>query len=278
VSGVRRTDPAAAVSYLFVPATRPDRVAKALATDADEVIIDLEDAVAPHDTDAARTGLASLSPARPCLVRINGVTTPYHDADVGAVARLAWVSGVVVPKVESAADVAAVMTRLDAAVAVLPIVETARGLLAVADIAASGAVRLLMGIADYLADIGAPVGREVLLLPRSQLVVASAAAGIAPPIDGPAFQIDRLDALEADAADAKALGMGAKLCIHPTQVAVVNRVFRPSEAEVAWARRVTEAAESHAGAFAVDGEMIDEPVLRRARRILAAPSVSRSEP
>ena len=263
----------APASYLFVPATRPDRVAKATATNADAVIVDLEDAVALDDKAMARDTLAGLTVDRPCYVRVNGRSTPQYDEDVAIVAGLSWVAGVVLPKTESADDVVALVARLPADRAVLALVETARGLTAVDGIAAAGPARLLFGSADYLADLGASPGQDVLLYPRSRLVVASAAAGLAPPVDGPALDLAAPERLREEGLHVKALGFGGKLCIHPAQVEVVNELFRPTPEELAWARRVLDAAATaSAGAFVVDGAMIDEPVLRRARRLVAAPA------
>ena len=263
----RRT---AASSYLFVPATRPDRVEKARRSDADEVIVDLEDAVAPEGKAAAREALAGLPAGRPLHVRVNAGGTAHHGADLRAVAAMASLSAVVVPKVESAEGVAGVAAALPAGVAVVALVETARGMVAAEAIAAAGVSRIMFGSADYLADIGARPGRDVLAYPRSRLVVASRAAGLAAPVDGPTL-VTADDALvRSEAEEAKALGMGGKLCIHPAQLAAVHDVFRSSDEERRWARAVLAAAEQHGGgAFSFEGSMVDEPVLVRARLLLA---------
>jgi citrate lyase subunit beta / citryl-CoA lyase len=258
-------------SFLFVPATRPDRVDKALNGDADVVIVDLEDAVGPADKASARAALGSWTSTRPYLLRINAIGSPFHDDDVRAVESLARVAGVVLPKAEHTDEVRAVLGRLSSQVELHALVESAVGLLRASDIARSGVERLMFGSADYLADLGVVASRDVLAFPRSCLVVASAAAGLPPPVDGPTLAFDDPTTTEADALDAKALGLGGKLCIHPTQLEPVNRVFAPSPDELTWARRVVErAAAGDGGAFALDGAMIDEPVLRRARRILDA--------
>jgi citrate lyase subunit beta / citryl-CoA lyase len=258
-----------AASLLFVPATRPERVAKAQASGAHQVIVDLEDAVAPADKDAARAEVAALSVEGGCLVRINGPGTPFHDDDLAAIAGLGWVTGVVVPKVGSGDDLAAVSSRLPDGVALLPLIESAVAIRAVDDIADGGATRLLLGSADYSADLGVEPGAEVLAYPRSRLVVASAAAGLAPPVDGPALRLDDPAGLAAEAALARSLGFTGKLCIHPAQVGPVNDAFAPRPDEVAWARDLLEAAEAAGtGVFVHDGTMVDAPVLRRARRIL----------
>lgn len=270
-----------AISYLFVPATRLDRVEKARHGAADEVIVDLEDAVAEGDKAAARRALASIPRGRPVHVRVNASGTAHHEDDLRAVAALSVgdvtsrVSAVVVPKVESAADLAAVVAALPSSMSVIALVETARGIVAADAIAAAGATRLMFGSADYLADIGARPGSEVLAYPRSRLVVASRAAGLPAPVDGPTLATGDGDLLRAEAQTARALGMGGKLCIHPAQLAAVHEAFGPSVDEVEWARNVLAAAALHGGgAFAFEGSMVDEPVLARARRLLATDSGS----
>jgi citrate lyase subunit beta / citryl-CoA lyase len=260
---------ASAASLLFVPATRPERVPKAQASGAHQVIVDLEDAVAPADKDTARTALAALGVEGRCLVRVNAAGTPFHDEDLAAVSALGWVAGVIVPKVESPGDVAGVRRRLPDGVALLPLIESAAAVRAVDDIAQAGVDRLLLGSADYLADLGVETSPEVLAYPRSRLVVASAAAGLPPPVDGPTLRVDDPDAVRVEARAVRALGFTGKLCIHPAQVEPVNDAFAHSADEVAWARGVVAAAAAGGdGVFVYDGAMVDAPVLRRARRIL----------
>ena len=276
------TGPVPAASYLFVPANRVDRIEKARQSAAHEVIVDLEDAVAEGDKAAARDALAGIPAGRQVLVRVNAVGTPHHDADLRTVAALAQRSGtgatsplaaVVVPKVDSALDLAAVAATLPPRVALVALIETARGIIASEAIAAAGPARLLFGSADYLADIGARPGPEVLAYPRSRLVVASRAAGLPAPVDGPTLTTGDEALLRAEAQAARALGMGGKLCIHPAQLVVVHQVFDASDAERRWARNVLAAAAAHGGgAFAFEGSMVDEPVLTRARRLLGADS------
>lgn len=268
-------------SYLFVPATRPDRVGKALASGADAVIVDLEDAVGEDRKDEARSNLGRLEVDTPvpALVRVNAEATPHHRADLEAVAAAPWVSGVVVPKAESAAGVAAVASTLGDRVEILALVESARGVAAADEIAASGVARLLLGGVDYVADIGPFAGPEALAYPRHRLAVASRVAGLPAPVDSPTLATSDVAAVEGDARAAAALGFGAKLCIHPAQVPVVNRVFSPSAEQVAWARAVLDAAEATGGdAFTLDGRLVDEPVLVRARRFLEHAGVDSTQP
>lgn len=269
MTGPARRDPGTAASLLFVPATRPERVPKALASGAHQVIVDLEDAVGPEDKDSARHALTQLEPERPCLVRINPDGTPHHGPDLAAVAALGWVAGVILPKVERPDDVARIAARLPGGTPLLPLIESAAALQAVDEIATAGVTRLLFGSADFLADLGVEASAEVLAHPRARLVVASAAAALPPPVDGPSLRFDDPAALQTEARAVRALGFTGKFCIHPAQVEPVNQAFAHSESELAWARGVLAAGDAAGGGvFTYEGAMVDEPVLRRARRIL----------
>ena len=256
-------------SYLYVPANRPDRFGKACAAGADAVIIDLEDAVPPAEKAAGRAALATwLSAARAVIVRINGADTEWFEADL-AVCDAAGVIGVVVPKAENIGDAVLSLCRRRGA-ALLPLIETARGMAQAGTVAATPLVqRLLFGTIDFQLELGIDGDGDELLAFRSQLVLASRLAGIQSPVDGPSTSWDDLELLRADAERARRLGFGGKLCIHPKQVAAVNAIFSPSEAEVAWARSVLDAAKRSGGAaVAVDGKMIDRPVILKAERIM----------
>jgi citrate lyase subunit beta/citryl-CoA lyase len=255
-------------SYLFVPGNRPDRYAKACATHADAVIVDLEDAVAPTEKRAAREALAAwLSPERPVVVRVNAADSEWFDDDLHACASDA-VSAVVLPKAERAEDIARIAAVCGAR-PVLPLVETARGMWDVSSVAKAPNVRsLLFGSLDYQSDLGS--SDDDLLYARSRLVLASRAAGIDAPIDGITQSIDDAELLRRDCQRARQLGFAGKLCIHPKQVDIVNRCFSPSADDVAWAQRVVDAfARSSGNAALLDGKMIDRPVLVRAQAMLA---------
>jgi citrate lyase subunit beta / citryl-CoA lyase len=270
VSAAPQALPAAAArSFLFVPGDRPERFEKAAASGADAVIIDLEDAVAPAAKEAARHNAAEwLRAGRPALVRVNAVGAPGHEHDIAALRGLG--AAVVVPKAESAEALAAVHAALGG-VDVVALVESVRGVRAVDSLAsAAGVRRLALGNADLAAELGVDAGSHAALaLVRSTLVLASAGAGLPAPVDGPTIAFDRPEVLEADLVHARELGFGGKLCIHPRQVAAANEALRPGEAELAWARRILEAAGSTDGVVAVDGAMIDAPVVRRAEQIVA---------
>jgi citrate lyase subunit beta / citryl-CoA lyase len=258
-------------SYLFVPADRPERYAKALASGADAVIVDLEDAVAASAKDSARASLAAwlAGGGASVVVRINDVAHPGLADDLRLIAH-ANVAAIMVPKVESARDLARVRAAAPAAV-LLPLIETAAGIDRVREIAAApGVQRLTFGSIDLRLDLGIEGDGDELLLFRSQLVLASRLAALAAPVDGVTTTIDDGAAIEADARRARRLGFGAKLCIHPRQIAAVHAAFAPSADEVAWAERVVAAAAAaHGAAFALDGTMVDRPVLRRAEALLA---------
>jgi citrate lyase subunit beta / citryl-CoA lyase len=261
-------------TLLFVPGTRADRFAKAAASGADAVIIDLEDAVAPQDKVGARTAAAGHVSAHKALVRVNAVGTPWHDDDLAVLAGAASLAGVVLPKTESAEHVAAVVAVLGPHIPVFALLESARGVRDAGLIAqAPGVARLLFGNLDFCLDAGIPQhgDEQALLFARSNVVVAARAAGLPGPVDGVQPDIDDDDATLAAAHRAAALGFSGTMCLHPRQVPLVNSVFAPSAGELRWARRVLDlAADSAGAALRVDGEMIDKPRLELARRILAA--------
>lgn len=257
-------------SYLFVPANRPERFAKACAAGADAVIIDLEDAVPPDEKVAARAALAAwITPAQPVLVRINAADTAWFADDL-ALCRVPGVAAVILPKAESVDDVQALVAA--GASAVLPLIESARGFAALRALAHAAHVqRLVFGAIDFSFDLGITEGHDELLFFRSQLVLESRLAGIAAPVDGVTTTLDDGAVLRTDAQRARRLGFGAKLCIHPKQVSEVNACFSPGENDIAWARRVLDAAaKANGAAIAIDGKMVDKPVLLTAQRILDA--------
>jgi citrate lyase subunit beta/citryl-CoA lyase len=255
-------------AYLFVPANRPERFDKACAAGADAVIVDLEDAVPAADKASARAALAAwLSPRQPVLVRINAVDTEWFKDDLALCAQ-PGVAGIVLPKAEHEASLAAL---LDAgAAAILPLVESGLGLWNAAALARMPRVqRLVFGSIDYSLDLNIQESHETLLHARSQLVLASRVAGIAAPVDGVTTSLDDPARVHDDALRARALGFGGKLCIHPKQVAPVHEAFAPTAAALAWAGRVVAAAETaQGGAVALDGKMVDRPVILIAQQML----------
>lgn len=261
-------------SYLFVPGDRPDRFAKAAASGAERVIIDLEDAVAPESKESARSNivewLATGQPAVPVIIRINDRTTAWHAKDID-LALQPGVAGLMVPKTECAASLVAIVRRLQPDQELVALIETVAGLVHIRELAATdGLTRLAFGSADFVNDAGIHGDDRELDLVRSQLVIESRYANLPAPVDGVTMAIDDQELLEAEVARAKRFGFGAKLCIHPRQVPVVQRGFAPSAEEKAWAARViaAAAAASH-GAITVDGRFVDQPVVDRARSIAA---------
>ncbi len=260
-------------SYLFVPAERPDRIDKAFASAADAVICDLEDAVAPAAKPAARQALAEWlaradrALAKPLVVRINSGDSAWFDDDL-ALCRSPAVQQVMLPKAERAEDIARVFAATGKPV--IALVETAAGMDDVRTVArAPGVVRLAFGLIDFQLDLGLPGESDALLVFRSQLVLASRVAGLAPPVDGVSVAIGDAAAVGADGRRARGLGFGAKLCIHPSQAQPVNDAFTPGADELAWARRVVDAMRDAGGAaVAVDGKMVDRPVQLRAEALL----------
>ena len=263
-------------SFLFVPANRPERFAKAIDSGADAVILDLEDSVPMQDKDLARAlvqqTLAATESAVPCVVRINSPQTPIGQSDVQALANWPGVSALMVPKCESSADLDAVITS-SPGMPVLPIIESAEGYLNLRAIAHTPQVRrLVLGHVDFLADTGITLSsdqRELDSL-RFEIAMCTRSGRLAPAIDGVTVAVDDVAAIHADTERAIRFGMGGKLCIHPRQVSVVHAAFQPSAEALDWARRVVDAMQASSGAAVqLDGKMIDLPVLLQAQRLLS---------
>ncbi|MNM30850.1 Citrate lyase subunit beta-like protein [compost metagenome] len=260
-------------SALFVPASRPERIPKALATGADRVIVDLEDAVEESLKEQARTNLDQFLSEHAdtrILVRVNAPEHWAHEADLAVCRRHAGVVGILLPKAETVEQI-----RLAHATGkpVWPIIESARGLAALPSLAAAlGVDRLSFGSLDLGLDLGLRTGSEaaeqVLGHARYAVLLHSRVAGLAPPLDGVYPSIQDTDGLYRVVEFARDMGFGGALCIHPNQVAIIHRALKPSQVELDWARRVVDQAESNAGVFTLDGQMVDAPVILRARAIL----------
>ena len=270
-----------ATSFLFIPATRPERLGKAMGSGADMVIADWEDAVAPADKEGARQMLAQAVEALEgaqrarLLVRINAEGTPWHAEDLRALAQLVemGVAGAVVSKAERAQTLHAVARAAGAQAALLPLIESVAGLDAAAALAAAPqVVRLAFGHLDFQVDAGMACGQdeEELLPVRMALVLASRRAGIGAAVDGVTVDTRNPERLAHDAARARRMGFGGKLCIHPAQVQPLHAVFVPDPAAVTQAQRLCQAlAEAGGGVCVLDGRMVDAPVLHLAQQTLA---------
>jgi citrate lyase subunit beta/citryl-CoA lyase len=285
-------------SLLFAPGNVARRVEKALGLDADAVIVDLEDSVAVSDKVATRALAAeALRRPRACrgYLRVNAPSTPFCFRDLVETIH-PGVDGVVLPKVESAADLHAidwVIANLErehglaeGSIDLMPIIETATGMQRVDRILQARSLRpysgpwrvkrAAFGAADYASDVGlAPTLDEPELADaRARLVLASRAAGLENPIDSPWFHLREPDAFGRALERSRHAGFQGRLCIHPDQIAPVNAAYAPSGEEIARAERIVTAfaaAEAQgSAAIQVDGQMVDYPVVHRARTVLAA--------
>lgn len=284
---------------LYVPGSEPGRAAKALALEVDAAILDLEDAVAPAAKERAREVCADVlgarAPGPERWVRINDLETSLWPDDLRAVTR-AGLDGLVVPKVESASQLAALdgaLTVLErerglapGGIGLLATIETPEGLARARSIAAAGGRLRALGFGagdfsrmtglDYPATSGGAAA--MLTWARSELVMASALAGLHKPHDSVYGNYRDLEGLRQEATFARQLGFGGKHCIHPGQVETLTACFRPTEAELDQAERMVatyeQALAEGRGAVGVDGILVDEPIARRARQVLL--SVRRS--
>lgn len=275
-------------SFLFAPGNHARRVEKALSLDADAVILDLEDAVAIAEKPAAR-GLVAAAFERPrsalLYVRVNAVDTAFCYGDLIAIVQ-PGLDGIILPKVETAAGLATIdwlLTQLErerglerGAIDLVPIIETARSVQHIDSILAAGTRvrRVAFGAGDFTLDVAMTWSRSETELAhaRSVIVTASRAAGIDAPLDTVWVDLTDPDGLEASTRTAQGNGFQGKMCIHPDQIAVVNRVFTPTDAEIAFAERVAAAfakAEAEgSAAIQLDGKFIDYPIVYRAQRML----------
>lgn len=264
-------------TFLFVPATRPDRYRKALESGADAIVIDLEDAVALSDKRAGREALADALPGLLAehpdrvVVRVNSAGSGLLTDDSSCL-RPFSLPAVMLAKAEEPSQVSRLADGLAPGTWIIPLIESGRGLDRLQAIARSRAtLRLALGHLDLAADLGMQCdSAETPMIPvRFAMVLASRLAGLPAPVDGVTLDIMDKARLRADVARSIVMGFGAKLCIHPTQVAPAMEAFRPSEGEIARALRIVEAARAaHGAAVEVDGRMVDAPVLRLAERIL----------
>lgn len=268
-------------SALYVPGDAEDKLDRILERGADEVIIDLEDAVAPRAKDRARETVRIWLHDLPVLdnvgvwVRVN--PGALREADVRAVAGAPALTGFLVAKaetVEELVDLDKLLASLGSTAGVVPLLESARAVLRAGELAMAPRVqRLQIGEADLRADVGITPGPDEreLLYARSHVVMASTAAGIKPPIAPVSTNFRDLDAFRESTLDLARLGFVGRACIHPGQVAVANEVFTPTTEEVEAARRLVGRWAFAGAGVAVDddGRFVDEAVIRQARLVLA---------
>ncbi|MBI5090292.1 MAG: CoA ester lyase [Actinobacteria bacterium] len=262
-------------SLMFVPGDRPDMIAKVTRTRPDVVIVDLEDGVTADRKALARAGthdavatIRATDDRCAIAIRVNTVASPWFADDLAT--GVPPGTGIVLPKCESAADVAAARAGGQWVIAGI---ESATGLMHVGEIAAApGVVAVFFGAEDYAADVGGrrtTAGLEVLF-GRSAVVAASRAAGVAP-IDQVHVAVHDDESFRAECAEGLSLGFEGKMCIHPRQVELLHQVLTPTDDELQAALRILEAYEASAAAGSgiclVDGRMIDEPLVRQARAV-----------
>lgn len=271
-------------SYLFVPARDLSIIKKAFSSIADVVILDLEDAVAVSEKQTARKimkeALETNQDENRVMVRINSLDTDLWEADLEGAIR-SGAGGIMVPKAESEQDMQKVCHRIreiagDKTVDVIPLIESAKGVQFAYAIASADPLvsALAFGSIDFSLDIECELTAEglELLYARSQLVIASKAAGIGSPIDAVYPDLTDEDGLKKQTVFAKQLGFKAKLVIHPKQLGVVHHVFSPSDEELALAGEIVEAFEqaeqTGKASIKVSGQFVDYPVYKKAKRIL----------
>lgn len=280
---------ATALSYLFVPASRPDRYAKAIASGAHRVVIDLEDGVAVADRTAALAHvLAALDAgpesdralATPVIVRVAGPGSEYFEPAIAALAGLSAgargrLGGIAVPKVEDPEPlgraIAAVSEGAGSTAAgpfeVLAQIESAAGLARVREIAAvRGLTRLAIGAADLSFDLDAELDSATMDLAYARLVLESRLAGLAGPIASPSFDLSDPGRIEAGARRLRGLGVTGQFAVHPMQLAAIHAGFGPTPEQIAWARTIVGTGD---GAVRVGDQMVDAPIRDRAERILS---------
>ena len=255
-------------SFLFVPGDRSDRFEKAAASGAHTMVIDLEDAVGLNAKAEARAATeAWLAAGNLCCVRINSAETEWFSDDIAMAAK--YNIPVMLPK----ADLES-LQRASRAVpnqTLIALVETVKGYMELRPMTAvANLSRFAFGSIDFGVESGIEDTADTMTVVRTTFVLESCYGGLLPPIDGVSVNIKDEVLAYQDAARSKQLGFGGKLCIHPRQVAAVNRAFTPTPEQADWAQRVLKAfAASEGAAVAVDGKMIDKPVMEQARRIVA---------
>ena len=262
------------VAPLFVPGDRPDLFAKAAASGADAIIIDLEDAIAPQSKESARKAACRHDISSvPVILRINGAGTAWHADDLAALSA-ADIAAVMLPKAETSESIAAMSRALGRPLPVIALIETAKGLGSLVQVlTAPHIAAIAFGSLDYSVDLDCSPDWDSLVAARSEIVLRSRLAGLPGPLDGVTTNLTDQEITEQDAARARRLGFRGKLAIHPRQIGPILTAMSPTPDEIAWAKKVLTSVTDSA-LVTVDGDMVDAPVIARARRILAANSRS----
>jgi citrate lyase subunit beta/citryl-CoA lyase len=261
-------------SQLYVPGNNEKMIRNAATLDADSIILDFEDSVPASQKASARDLVAKLSKEldwgkKELCVRVNAVGTPEHTRDVSLVRRLGRVDTILIPKAE--ADYSSISRK--SGKAILPIIETAKGLVKLEAVTrAKGVVAVTYGAADYATSVGGSVDAYMDNVAVKTLIIAAARASGVEGVDNVYFDLEDLGGFRAQAIRARSLGFTGKQVVHPSQIPVANEVFTPTDAEVAWATKVirefTEAGSRKRGAIRIDGELVDAVHYRLAKSIL----------
>ena len=267
-------------SYLFVPATQPERIKKALASDADAIIIDLEDAVPSSEKDKVRDSVLKVlheleNPVKAIYLRINDLLTAFWREDVSLLKEYPF-AGIVLPKTNTKEDIEEIENFVPENQHIIPLIETAQGVLSVKSIAGTSRriKRLAFGAIDYSLELGInlSITQNELIYPRSMIAISSRAYGLLPPIDTVYTEFKNDEGLIRESCLGKQYGFYGKLCIHPNQTTIVNRIFTPTDKEVQWAKElVTTFEKAELEGLAViqlNGKMVDYPVYKQALQVL----------
>lgn len=262
-------------SALFVPGSRPERFGKAFATGADRIIVDFEDAVEDELKAQARKNLVQFldnNPSAQVVVRVNAIGHREHQADLDCCRSAAGVVAVMLPKAENESQIQMVAACKKP---IWPLIESAKGVLAISSIArAPNVERLTFGALDLGLDLGikagSPAANKLMDEVRYGLLLQSVNRGLSKPLDTVFPDIANLEGLAEMAAHGSDLGFGGMLCIHPNQVHTANECYSPTKEEIDWAIRVIEASRCNgAGAFRLEGRMVDAPVIKQAYQLVA---------
>lgn len=268
-------------SLLFTPGTKKERLLKSIGSGADALLWDLEDAVHPDDKGHARKIIAEALdelgeiPAKPIFLRVNQFGTEWYNDDV-KLAQHQYVTGVMLPKAESAEQAAETWQRMGSQGELIVLVETAAGVIQLENIFSNPHISgVAFGAIDYAVDLDLTLteaGLEVLYA-RSCIVTHAKAAGIPGVYDTVFPDVHNADSLQKRAASTRALGFNGQMAIHPKQLETIHEVYSPSREQIDWAVKVLRHADNEAkgaGVFMLDGKMVDRPVIEKAKQIYAA--------